>query len=80
MKKRIKLIWEFRGPSAQKTAEHHVAHLKEYIAHEGLDSDITGYKQINEMYSLAFMVVMKDQMIKVRDALRPHSGELYEDQ
>ncbi len=31
------------------------------------------------MHSLAFMVVEEGQMPGVRDALRPHRGEIYED-
>ena len=77
MGKKIKLIWDFRGPTAEKTAEHHEIHLREYISSEGLELKITGSQMINEMHSLAFMVVNEQQMITVRDALRPHRGELY---
>jgi len=77
--KKIKLIWDFRGPVAGKTAEHHEKHLKEFIAFEKLDLDITGYEHINEMYSFAYMVVEQSNMIAMRDALKPHRGEVYED-
>ena len=30
--RKLKLIWDFRGPDALKTAEHHEIHLKEYSA------------------------------------------------
>ncbi|MGB5554915.1 MAG: hypothetical protein WBM83_09685 [Flavobacteriaceae bacterium] len=76
--RKIKLIWDFRGPTAEKTAEHHEKHLKEYIAAEKLELNITGHININDMYSTAFMVVTDPQMIQVRDALKPHRGELYE--
>ncbi len=76
--KKIKLIWDFRGPVAAKTAEHHEIHLKEYITIQKLSLNITGYKVINEMYVVAFMVVLDTDMIQVRDALKPHRGELYE--
>lgn len=76
--KKIKLIWDFRGPVAAKTAEHHEIHLKEYITIQNFSLDITGYKVINEMYAVAFMVVLDTDMIQVRDALKPHRGELYE--
>lgn len=79
MNKKIKLIWDFRGPVAGKTAEHHEKHLKEFIAFEKLDLDITGYEHINEMYSFAYMVVEQSNMIAMRDALKPHRGEVYED-
>ncbi|EAR00105.1 hypothetical protein [Maribacter sp. HTCC2170] len=80
MHRKIKLIWDFRGPAASKTAEHHEKHLKEYIAIEKLTLDITGFQDINEMYSIAFMVVEEADMIAVRDALKPHRGEVYSDQ
>lgn len=76
--KKIKLIWDFRGPTAARTAEHHEIHLKEYIALEKLPTNITGYKVIDDLYAIAFMVVLDTDMIKVRDGLKPHRGELYE--
>ena len=79
MNRKIKLIWDFRGPAAGKTAEHHEKHLKEFIAFEKLVLDITGYQHINEMYSFAYMVVEESNMIAMRDALKPHRGEVYED-
>ncbi len=76
MSKKIKLIWDFRGPDALKIAEHHEIHLKEYISIEQLPLNITGFEPINEMYAIAFMVVNEENMIMVRDALKPHRGEL----
>ena len=78
MSRKIKLIWDFRGTDSAKTAEHHEIHLKEYIALEKLPLNITGFEIINEMYAIAYMVVTDEFMIPVRDALRPHRGELYE--
>ncbi|RXR21835.1 hypothetical protein [Flavobacterium stagni] len=78
MNRKIKLIWDFRGPAAAKTAEHHEIHLKEYIVIEKLPLNITGFNILNEMHAIAFMVVEEAQMIAVRDALKPHRGEVYE--
>ncbi|MFI8602951.1 hypothetical protein ACIGCP_00710 [Cellulophaga baltica] len=78
--KQIKLIWDFRGPAAAKTAEHHVIHLKEFIAAEKLQLNITEVLHLNDMYSLAFLVVEESEMLKVRDALKPHRGEIYNPQ
>jgi len=76
MSRKIKLIWDFRGPDAARTAEHHDIHLKQYIAIEKLDLNIAGFEVINEFYAIAFMVVTDENMIMVRDALKPHRGEL----
>lgn len=78
MQRKIKLIWDFRGPDAAKTAEHHEIHLKEYIESKKLPLNITGFQILNDMYAIAFMVVTDDNMIQVRDALKPHRGELYQ--
>jgi hypothetical protein len=77
MEKQIKLIWDFRGPIAAKIAEHHEIHLKEYIQIEKIALHITGFEIISEMHAIAFMVVTEDNMITVRDALKPHRGEVY---
>lgn len=77
MSKKIKLIWDFRGPAAEKTAEHHEIHLKEFIEAEKLDLNITGFTAVTDMHSIAFLVVNEQEMITVRDALKPHRGELY---
>lgn len=72
------MIWDFRGPAAAKTAEHHEIHLKEYIIIEKLPLQITGFEIINDMYAIAFMVVTDDNMLAVRDALKPHRAEIYQ--
>ena len=78
MSRKIKLIWDFRGLDSEKTAQHHEIHLKEYIKLENLQLNITGFEVKNEMHSIAFMVVQEEEMITVRDILKPHRGEVYE--
>jgi hypothetical protein len=77
MSRQIKLIWDFRGPASAKTAEHHEIHLKEYIAIEKFPLNITGFTIQGEMQAIAFMVVTDENMIQVRDTLKPHRGEIY---
>lgn len=76
MKKQIKLIWDFRGSEAQPIAEHHRIHLEEFIIKEKLTLTETGVHTISNMYSIAYMMVSESQMPIVRDALKPHRGEL----
>ena len=75
--RQIKLIWDFRGEASAKTAEHHEIHLKEFIISEKVSLNITGFEVINEMHAIAFMVVTDENMIPLRDALKPHRGEVY---
>ncbi|UFH35685.1 hypothetical protein [Flavobacterium acetivorans] len=78
MSRQIKLIWDFRGPTSAKTAEHHEIHLKEYITAEKLLLNITGFEIYSEMHAIAYMVVNDENMLQVRDALKPHRGVLFE--
>ena len=77
MSRQIKLIWDFRGEVAAKTAEHHEIHLQEFIISEKIELNITGFEIINEMHAIAYIVVTDETMIAVRDALKPHRGEVY---
>lgn len=75
--RRLKLIWDFRGPVSKKTAEHHLIHLKEYIKLQQLDINISGVETYSEMHSIAFLVVNESEMKPIRDALKPHRGQVY---
>lgn len=77
MEEKIKLIWDFRGPAASKTAEHHAIHLAEFATKEGKNYEV-GHAVVSEMHAIAFLIVPKPEMIAMRDALRPHRGELVE--
>jgi hypothetical protein len=75
--RKLKLIWDFRGPDATKIAEHHEKHLRDYIAIKKIESTITGCEIINEMHTIAFMVVDEIDMKPIRDNLKPNRGQLY---
>lgn len=76
--RKLKLIWDFRGPNALKIAEHHEIHLKEYITSQNINSDITGFEALTNLHAIAFMVVNEKDMKPIRDALKPHRGLVYE--
>jgi len=75
--RQLKLIWDFRGPNALLTAKHHDIHLKEYIAIEKLNITITGVETLSDMHTIAFLVVDEADMKPIRDALKPHRGQVY---
>lgn len=75
--RKIKLIWDFRGPGAAKTAEHYEKHLAEFILIEELKFDITGFQHITDMHSIAYLVVAEFEMKEVRDILKPQRGQIY---
>ena len=75
--RKLKLLWDFRGPDAHKIAQHHEKHLKEYCEMEQTNYNITGHEALSELHSIAFMVVSEDEMKPIRDALKPHRGQVY---
>lgn len=76
MDRKLKLIWDFRGPASQKTAEHHCIHLKEFSAIEKLHYYEIDYSILSEMHTIAFVIVDEVDMEIFRDALKPHRGQL----
>ncbi|MBT8385633.1 MAG: hypothetical protein KJO83_07960 [Bacteroidia bacterium] len=76
MNRKIKLLWDFRGPDSFKIAEHHCIHLKEFSETENLGFYEVNTMQLNVHHSTAFIVVDEKDMLRYRDALRPHRGEV----
>ncbi|AJR03836.1 hypothetical protein [Siansivirga zeaxanthinifaciens] len=75
--RKLKLIWDFRGPDALKIAEHHEIHLKDFIKIDNIDCQITGFEALNPEHAIAFMVVDEAIMKPLRDTLKPHRGQVY---
>ncbi|WP_299125467.1 hypothetical protein [uncultured Tenacibaculum sp.] len=76
MSRKIKLIWDFKGPDGLETAKHHCIHLKEFAQIDNLPYDEVNYKEVNPMHTYAFIIVDETHMKTFRDALKPHRGVL----
>ncbi|WP_148869424.1 hypothetical protein [Tenacibaculum adriaticum] len=76
MNRKIKLIWDFKGPDGLETAKHHCIHLKEFSQIEKLHFHEINHNQLNDFHSLAYIIVDEVYMKTFRDALKPHRGEL----
>ena len=76
MSRKIKLLWEFRGPDALETAKHHTVHLKEFSTLENLNYHQIDIQEKNPMLVAAFITVDEKDMKIFRDALKPQRGEL----
>jgi len=76
LNRKLKLIWDFKGPNSLKTAEHHCIHLKEFAVIEKLHFYEIEISVISEMHTIAFVTVDEIDMKKYRDALKPHRGQL----
>jgi hypothetical protein len=76
LNRKIKLIWDFKGPVSVKTAEHHCIHLKEFATIERLHFYEIDFSIISDMHTIAFIIVDEIDMKTYRDALKPHRGQL----
>ena len=79
MKRRIKLIWDFFAEDAEQTAKHHAIHLQEFAKMKAMDNCDAGTEGTSAEEHLAYLIVEEENMIAVRDALRPKRGQWVED-
>ena len=77
MTERIKLLWDFKGPNAHKTAEHHTIHLDEFIISEKMENSFTQVETIANNHFVAEMIVPNKYMDDLRKRLKPTRGQLY---
>lgn len=73
------MIWDFRGPHAEKTADHHIIHLKEFAQNNQITNVLFGVEKIYDNYTIAYMVVTEDLVTELRKTLKPHRGQWYQD-
>lgn len=76
MDRKLKLIWDFKGPISLKTAEHHCIHLKEFALIKKLHFYEIDFLTISDMHTIAYITVDETDMKTYRDALKPHRGQL----
>lgn len=73
---KIKLIWDFRGPSSSHTAAHFKIHLLEFFASEKMLLLESGLETVNEVHHYAYAVIDKQYLEVIKSALKPTRGQL----
>lgn len=70
MEKKVKLIWDFRGPASGQTARHFLEHLQASpLCRPGQPS---GVETLGENHSTAYLLIDASEIPRYRDALKPH--------
>jgi len=77
MERKIKFIWDFRGPDGLQIAKHHENHIKEFIENKAPEFPITGVETISPMHSLAYWVIEESKILDYRDLLKPHRATVH---
>lgn len=75
--RKLKVIWDFRGPEASRTAEHHVIHLKEYAIAKDLPYIEIDTETVNALHTIAFIAIEESFTTAIRQELKPHRATLY---
>ena len=76
MENKIRLVWDFRGVDALKTAEHQLTHLVEFMIKEDISYLDKSSEQISELHSI-FSIVIKDNNLDfVKQRRKPQRGLL----
>jgi len=73
---KVKLIWDFRGPSSKHTAIHFKTHLLEFFQSEKIDWHSCDIMKINKSYHYTFIVTDKAHLALIKSALKPNRGQL----
>ncbi|MBU86564.1 MAG: hypothetical protein CMC53_00560 [Flavobacteriaceae bacterium] len=76
--KKIKLIWDFRGPLSQKTAQHHHKHLEEFFKFENKKLFEHGTKSLSDIHNYTYAIVLKEDLEFFKAKLKPHRGQSLE--
>ena len=69
---KIKLLWDFRGPSAKKIANHHLKHLKDFFKVSDKKLYESGIKKENEFHHISFVVILNKDLKSVKLKIKPN--------
>ncbi len=70
----VQLIWDFFGPHAERTAEHHHRHVRDFVQRESVPCVEAGSRREGEKHWIAWLTVAPGEVERLRQALRPQRG------
>jgi len=76
MENKIRLVWDFRGADALKTAEHQLTHLVEFMIKENISCLEKSLEQISELQSICWIIIKESNLDFVKKRLKPNRGFL----
>jgi DNA-binding MltR family transcriptional regulator len=74
----IKIIWDFRGDDGHQTAIHHAIHLKEFCENNKIEYQFVDAEILSDLHYITFIITQKENVIVIRDALKPHRAIIVE--
>jgi uncharacterized protein len=68
---RTTYLWDFFGPTAEKTAAHFDEHLKTFLEREAIGGCLTGTESEGDGHAAAFCETPAEACAAIERALRP---------
>ena len=65
------LAWDFFGPTSQRTAEHFLVHLQEFLKKHHLEFPKQGICSAGEGHFAAYIEGPSDELLTIISALKP---------
>ncbi len=72
----VAMLWDFFGPNATKTAEHHCTHLSEFATSERLTPIALEVLSKADKTTVS-MVLSWAEVQEIRPILKPHRGQIW---
>ena len=69
---KIKLIWDFKGSNDLQVAVHYTKHITEFMEEKNIPFFDVGENSLSEFHQIVYLVIKKEDVNTVRDALKPH--------
>tara|TARA_Y100001954_G_scaffold35279_1_gene34029 strand:+ start:1291 stop:1521 length:231 start_codon:yes stop_codon:yes gene_type:complete len=69
---KIKLVWDFKGSNDLQVAVHYTKHITEFMEEKNISFFDVGENSLSEFHQIAYVVIKKEDVNTVRDALKPH--------
>lgn len=70
--RKIRLLWDFRGPDSLETAKHHMIHLKEFTQIDNLPFIEASIIEQNKYVNSAFIIISESDLETFKNGLKPH--------
>ena len=74
--KKIKLIWDFKGIEATKTAEHFHVHLKEFLIKDKIIDFTSELEKVDEFYTRVNIIIDQKYVERIKNAPKPKKAYL----
>jgi hypothetical protein len=72
----VAMLWDFFGPNATKTAEHHRIHLGEFAASEQLTPIALEVLPMADKTTVSLVLPWR-RVQELRPLLKPHRGQIW---